>query len=259
MLSTDLLHFYREISQQPLTIVDVETTGSRPPKSRVIEVAILQASLADGITHQQSQLINPELPIPAQITRVTGIDQTMVETAPDAAQVWGDYVPLLQMGVLTAHNLAFDYQFLRAELARLAIEFARPLQAQLCTVVLARLMLPELPSRSLPDLVKHFAFPVERSHRAAADTMACWLLAQRLLQEIQTEADDVLLARFAQQWLPLNEAAKILQCSIKVAQRQLTRAGVQPRISQRSGAILYQRGAIETVFWQYQGQQLSLF
>ena len=258
MLSTDLLSFYREISQQSLTVVDVETTGSRLPKSRVIEVSVLQASLKCGIKQQKTQLINPELLIPAQITRITGIDQAMVEPAPVAAATWPDYLPLLNTGVLTAHNLAFDYSFLRAELASLDIEFSRPPQQQLCTVILARLMLPELPSRSLPDLVKHFAFPVERSHRAEADTIACWLLAKRLLTEIQTEADEGLLARFAQQWLPLPAAAKILKCSPKVAQVQLTKAGVEPRISQYSKMVLYQRGAIESVFWQHQGQQLAL-
>ncbi len=259
MLSTDLLNFYREISQQSLTVVDVETTGKRPPKRRVIEVSVLQASLQHGIKTQKTQLINPELPIPPSITQITGIDQAMVETAPVAAAVWPDYWPLLNTGVLTAHNLAFDYSFLRAELANLDIEFSRPPEQRLCTVILARLMLPELPSRRLPDLVKHFKFPVAESHRAEADTIACWLLAQRLLKEIQTEADEVLLARFAQQWLPLKEAAKILTCSEKAAQVKLAQAGVEPRPAQRSGPVMYQRGAVEAVFWQHQGQQLSLF
>jgi DNA polymerase III subunit epsilon len=259
MLSTDLLKFYRQISQQPLTVVDVETTGSRPPKSRVMEVSVLQASLQRGIKHQKTQLINPALPIPALITRVTGIDQAMVETAPVAAAVWADYLPLLNTGVLTAHNLAFDYSFLRAEFASLDIEFFRPPEQRLCTVILARLMLPELPSRSLPDLVKHFAFPVARSHRAEDDTMACWLLAQRLLKELQTEDDAVLLARFAQQWLPVKEVAKILHCSAKAARVQLTKAGVEPRLSPHRKTLMYQRGAVESVFWQHQGQQLSLF
>jgi DNA polymerase III subunit epsilon len=259
MLSTDLLNFYRQISHQTLTVVDVETTGSRPPKSRVIEVSVLQASLEHGIQRQKTQLINPQVPIPKPITHLTGINQAMVETAPLAADVWSDYLPWLNTGILTAHNLAFDYGFLRAELADVDREFSRPRDQQLCTVILARLMLPELPSRRLPDLVQHFGFPVAESHRAEADTIACWLLAQHLLQEIQTEADDVLLARFAQQWLPVSEAAKILRCSVKAAQAQLIKAGISPRISRRSGVALYQRGDIETVFWQFQGQQLSLF
>ena len=210
VLSTDLLAFYRHVSQQPLTVVDVETTGHRAIACRVIEVSVLQATLTDGILHQQTHLVNPQVIVPAMITRFTGIDQAMVDQAPLAETVWQQYLPLLSDGVLTAHNLAFDYAFLRAEFGHLGIVFARPVADQLCTVILARLLLPDLPSRSLPELVKHFQFPVGQSHRAEADTIACWLLAKRLLTEVQNEPDASLLERFAKQWLPLGDAAALL-------------------------------------------------
>lgn len=107
-------------------------------------------------------------------------------------------------------------------------------------------MLPELPSRSLPDLVQHFQFPVSHSHRAEADTIACWLLAKRLLTEIQNESDESLLQRFAQQWLPLGDAAAILGCSGKQARSRLEKAGVSPRLG-RHQTPLYQRGMVERV------------
>lgn len=106
MLSTDLLAFYRQVSQQPLTVVDVETTGYRAAGGcRVIEVSVLQATLADGIQQQQTHLVNPQVPVPEMITRFTGINQAMVDQAPLAAEVWHQYLPLLHTGVLTAHNL----------------------------------------------------------------------------------------------------------------------------------------------------------
>lgn len=248
MLSTELLAHYRQVSQQYLTIMDVETTGFTPPEGRVIEVSVLQASLADGIQHQQTHLINPNVQIPEKISEFTGISQPMIDQAPLASEVWGKYLPWLTVGVLTAHNLAFDYTFIQAEFARLDVSFVRPSQAQLCTVVLARLMLPELPSRSLPDLVKYFGFPIGRSHRAEADTLACWLLAERLLTEIQNESDEILLSRFAHQWLPLGDAAALLGCSGKQARAYLAEAGVKPRLVGRHKTPVYQRGAVERVY-----------
>lgn len=247
MLSTDLLANYRQISQGNLTIVDVETTGYRAYNSRVIEVSLLQANLTDGIQHQQTTLINPKVFVPATITRFTGISQAMVNGAPLATEVWHQYLPLLNQGILTAHNLSFDYSFIQAEYQRLGVVYERSSSEQFCTVILSRLMLPDLPSRSLPDLVQYFAFPVGRSHRAEADTLACWFLAERLLTEIRDEADEELLARFAQQWLPLREAATILGCSQKVAQAKLEQAGVQCRTSRRSGTLMYQRGEVEAM------------
>lgn len=247
MLSTDLLAYYRHVSQQLLTVVDVETSGYKPAYGRVIEVSVLQATLADGILCQKTHLINPQVSVPEKITRFTGISQAMVESAPLAAEVWPQYLPLLSTGILTAHNLSFDYSFIKAEFAKVGIEFARSRSEQLCTVILARLMLPDLPSRSLPDLVEHYGFAVGRSHRAEADTIACWLLAERLLTQILAEDDDVLLARFARQWLRLSDAADLLGCSDNRARSRLAQAGVEPHKVGRHNTPMYQRGAVERV------------
>ena len=259
MLSTDLLFFYRQVSHQVLTVVDVETTGHQPDSSRVIEISVLQASLESGIHHQQTHLINPQVPVPPSITQFTGISQEMVAQAPLAEDVWQDYLPLLNMGTLTAHNLSFDYGFLQSEFRHLDIGFTRPNSEQLCTVILARLMLPDLPSRSLPNLVQHFGFPVNTSHRAEADTLACWLLAKLLLTEIQNEPDDTLLDRFANQWLSLRDAAAILGMSTQQARAALKRSHVKPRLVGQYRTPQYQRGDVEQLFRASQSSnQLSL-
>jgi DNA polymerase-3 subunit epsilon len=180
----------------------------------------------------------------------------MVNEAPSAEEVWHDYWPLLNEGILTAHNISFDYPFIRSEYQRLGITFFRSRIERFCTVKFARLMLSELPSRSLPDLVKHFQFPVNESHRAEADTLACWLLVERLMKEIANEDDETVLKRFGRQLLPISEAAKIVGYSQKVTRSRLEAAGVEPFISQRSGAFLYRRSAIEQLYWE--SHQLSL-
>jgi DNA polymerase III subunit epsilon len=119
----------------------------------------------------------------------------------------------------------------------------------LCTVQLARLMLPDLPSRSLPDLVQHFQFQVGRSHRAEADTLACWLLAKRLLTEILSESDDILLAKFARQWMPIRIIAKLMGCSPSEGRSRLAAIGAESRRGGRNGngKLMYRRGDVERV------------
>lgn len=257
MLSTDLLAYYRQLSQQLFTVVDVETTGRCASDSRIIEISVLQATLADGILQQQTHLINPRTRIPLKIIKFTGITQKMVDYAPIAADVLPSYLPLLNTGILTVHNLEFDYSFLQAEYARLGVTFARSEAEQFCTVQLSRLMLADFSSRSLPKLVKYFKFNVGKSHRAAADTLGCWLLTERLLTEILNEPDHLLLARFAQQWMPLKDAAKLLGCSQKDAQLRLTDVPSRMLDQDDADTLVYRRGDVEQVL-QQQDTQLSL-
>lgn len=259
MLSTDLLAYYRQLSQQLFTVVDVETTGQYASENRITEISVLQATLADGIVQQQTHLINPQTRIPLKIIKYTGITQKMVDYAPIAADVLPDYLPLLKTGILTAHNLEFDYAFLQAEYQRLGTSFVRSQAEQFCTLQLARLMLADLSSRKLSKLVKYFKFNVGKSHRAAADTLACWLLTEKLLTQIQNEPDDVLLDRFARQWMPLKYAAQLLGCSVKEAEVRL--ADVPSRLNDRDGLniLIYRRGDVEQVLAEQQGDtQLSL-
>ncbi|MBE7383908.1 MAG: 3'-5' exonuclease [Leptolyngbya sp. SIO1E4] len=248
LLSTELLAYYRNVSQSLLTVVDVETTGSLPYRgARVIEVSILQASLADGLHHQETHLINPGVRVPPMITRVTGITQAMVSQGLFPEDVWPGCLDHLEIGVLTAHNLAFDYSFLQAEYRHLDHSFTRPVEQRLCTVLLSRLLLADLPSRSLPNLVEHFGFDVGPSHRAGADTRACWLLAERLLRQIQSEPEELLIERFGRQWIQLQDAAAILNCPQKMAQKLLDECGIESRLSKRKNRPLYRRGDVERI------------
>jgi DNA polymerase-3 subunit epsilon len=235
------------LGQQRFTVVDVETTGRYAWESRITELSVLQATLAGGVIHQQTTLLNPQVQIPAKIVRFTGITQQMVDAAPLATEVLPDYLPWLNQGILTAHNLEFDYSFLQTEYARLGIKFMRPEIEQLCTVKLSRLLLADLPSRSLPDLVQHFQFQIGRSHRAEADTLACWLLTERLFKELLEQDDAVLLARLGREWLSLKEAAKLLNQPPTVVQSELETAGAESRFvgQGRRGTWMYRRAAVE--------------
>lgn len=258
LLSDHLLAYYRQVTESPLTVVDVETTGSRPHEGRVIEIAVIQGSLETGITYETSFLVNADVRVPAVITRLTGITTAMVNEGTAAETVWSALQSRLSQGILTGHNLAFDYGFIQSEYRRLGQTFQRAERQRFCTVLLSRLLLADLPSRSLPQLVKHFGFDVGRSHRALADTKACWLLANLLLTQMKETSDAHLKQQFTQQWVPLREAAKIFTCTKRELQQQLERRGCEHKASRRSNRYLYRRGDIESLYKELYPQQLSL-
>ncbi len=260
MLSVDLLHHYRRLADSRFTVVDLETTGGDAKSDRITEISVLQASLSSGIETQMTHLIDPGVEIPDKIVRLTGITPEMVANEPSASEILPRYRDRLETGILTGHNVAFDYGFLRAEFARQGQPFHRLAHQQLCTVQLARLMLADLPSRRLPKLVKHFKFDVGVSHRAAADAQACWLLLAHLLTDIKTKKDKTLLTRFRQEWIPLKVAAQCLKCSCEDGFDLLARADIPHRLSGRSThkTPMYRRGHVEDLLCSQQGIQLSL-
>ncbi len=262
LLSRELLAYYRRVSESPLTVVDIETTGALGHNARIIEVSILKASLATGLEHQETHMINPKVKIPEFITNITGITPEMVYPSPPPEEVWPQCLPVLQEErVFTAHNIDFDYAFIRTEYKRLGVRFYKPPLQKLCTVILSRMLLADLPSRSLPNLIKHFNFDIATSHRAAADTEACWLLAKLLLSQIQNEDDETLLRRFGQQWIRLQDAAKILNCRKEEAQQRLDTAQVESRLSFKRKLPMYRRWDVERFYYEQieqQDRQMSL-
>lgn len=255
--STDLLAHYRCLSQQDFTVIDVETTGSRPPYHRVIEISVLRTNLQDGILDQQTHLIQPGVAIPDRIVQFTGITPAMLVDAATPEQVWPSLLPILSAGILTAHNVQFDYGFLQAEYTQLQLPYQRHESDLFCTVRLSRLMLADLPSRSLPQLVQHFQFPVAESHRAAADTLACWYLAQHLLTRIQHEDEQTLLECMGQEWLPTQAIMPLFGLSRRKVQALLEASGIPTRSSRRRKAPMYRRQDIERFYWQWQEELVT--
>ncbi len=119
-------------------IVDIETTGGHASAGKITEVAIF---LHDGmqITGRYETLVNPGIPIPRYIQALTGITDEMVENAPLFEDIAEHVFNLLQGQIFIAHNVNFDYSFLRHELDHCGYK----LQAKkLCTVRLSRKVFP---------------------------------------------------------------------------------------------------------------------
>jgi DNA polymerase-3 subunit epsilon len=116
------------------------------------------------------QLVNPERPIPPYITQLTQISWAMVKDQPTFRDIAPTVVDRLAGQVFTAHNAAFDWRFVRHALERgIGHQLAGP---TLCTVRLARVLLPELPRKSLDHVTRHFGIEIEARHRAKGDAVA---------------------------------------------------------------------------------------
>ena len=163
----------------PYAVVDVETTGMRARGGdRVTEVAVVHV---DGgrTTVAFESLVNPGIPIPSFITRLTGIGDDTVADAPYFEEVADRVQAALTGRVFVAHNARFDLAFVRAELERASdVPFRPPV---LDTVHLARVLVPELPRRNLDTVLHWFGITTDRRHRAAGDALATAEVLRRLL------------------------------------------------------------------------------
>lgn len=172
------------LSAVNFAVVDVETTGTGSGLvDRVTEIAI--ARVQQGrIVDVFSQLVNPERPIPRHITALTQITWDMVRDQPPFRQIANEVTTRLAGHVFVAHNAAFDWRFCSDELGRGGIQLSGP---RLCTVRLARLLLPQLARRSLDHVTRYFGIDITSRHRAAGDAEATALVLLKLLRIAEDE------------------------------------------------------------------------
>lgn len=158
--------------KQEFAIVDIETTGGNAKSSRITEIAIV---VHDGnqILHRWETLINPGIEIPLSIFALTGINDDMVQTAPSFTEVAPAIYALLKDRIFVAHNVNFDYSFVRFQLQEAGIDWSA---TKLCTVRYARKIKPGLLSYSLGRLCDYLDIPIENRHRAGGDAQATAIL-----------------------------------------------------------------------------------
>ena len=171
------------LSSLSFAVVDVETTGGRAHHGdRITEIAVV--TVRDGCVQDVYEtLVNPERTIPPFISRLTNISWDMVRQQQPFRHVCADVVRALEGKVFVAHNANFDWNFVSAEVARAS---GRELTGRrLCTVRLARRLLPQLRSRSLDWVAQHYNVQISPGtrHRAAGDAIATAHCLLRLLDD----------------------------------------------------------------------------
>jgi DNA polymerase-3 subunit alpha (Gram-positive type) len=172
----------RALSETDFVVFDIETTGPKMPPSRVMEIGA--ARVRDGrIVDEFQTLVNPLMPIPPFIAGLTGIRDEMVADAPTFEEVAADWLDFADTSVLVAHNAIFDVRFINHEVSHV-FPGRRMMNSHICTVSLARQLLPELKSFRLGALAEHFAVPHRTRHRAGDDARATASVFIRLLEHL---------------------------------------------------------------------------
>ncbi len=160
-------------------ILDIETTGGLYNEESITEIAIYRF---DGhrVTDQLISLINPEKEIQPYVVNLTGINRKMLRAAPKFYEVAKRIIEVTEGCVLVAHNSAFDYRVIQLEFKRLGYDFQR---RSICTVDLAKELIPDQESYSLGKLARALGIPVADRHRAEGDAKATVQLFKLLLSK----------------------------------------------------------------------------
>ncbi len=166
-----------------MVLLDCETTGGRASYHRITEVGLLVIENGQ-IIEQWQTLINPERQVPAGITRLTGITNAMVKSAPTFSEVADDLLEKLKGRVLVAHHARFDYGFLKREFERAGIKYN---DKPLCSVKFSRLLYPQFNRHGLDHIIRRFKLSIENRHRAMDDAYMIYLF---FLKSSQIHARD---------------------------------------------------------------------
>ena len=182
-------------------IVDIETTGGYSSKNCITEIAIILHNGSE-VEGKFQTLINPEKPIDKYVQGMTGITNAMVAAAPKFEDVAQNIYNLLCNRVFVAHNVNFDYSFVKQHLKTAGFDIDLP---KICTIQMARKIFPGLPKYGLGHLCYHFNIANEARHRAIGDATATTeLFLKMLVNDTNGEIAKLTKRRKQSQYLPPN-------------------------------------------------------
>ena len=170
---------------------DLETTGFSAKKDRITEIGAVK--IENGVvTDTFSTFVNPERPIPAKITELTGITDAMVSDAPTDTEAVADFLEFCGDAVLVAHNAPFDTSFVREVCSKMGREYDF---TSIDTVAICRSILKDIKNCKLDTVAKFLRLPDFNHHRACDDAN---ILAHIFLQLIQRLQDDFAIKSIAE-------------------------------------------------------------
>ena len=162
-------------------VFDIETTGLSPTNNRIIEIGAVR--IKDGkIQDTFSEFVNPEVPIPYTITKLTSITDAMVQNAPTIEVILPKFLEYIGDASVVAHNATFDTGFIRENAKRLGLVFDSTI---VDTMTLAHILLPELGKYTLDRLCKQFGVVNEHHHRACDDAAATAEIFVKMIKMIK--------------------------------------------------------------------------
>lgn len=167
-------------------VVDVETTGANSKTDRITDIAVVHVRGGEIIDIFDS-LVNPRMPIPEFIQNMTGITDELVRNAPEEKEILSQYRDFISLenSIFVAHNANFDHFFIRNTMIR---NFGSSIEHEvLCTVKLARKLLPKSQKVNLTSLAEYFEIPVFMRHRALGDAFATAKALIKMLEILESE------------------------------------------------------------------------
>lgn len=196
-------------------MLDIETTGTHPMRNDIIEIGAVYVEDNRAIRHFK-ELVRPKEMISEYITNLTGIHYEMVKHAPTLDKVMPQFLEFCEDVPLIGHNIAgFDYRMLKAKATALGYTFEKD---GLDTLLIARKMLSELPSRKLGSLCKYYQISLEHAHRAYDDAYATYELFLKLRSEFEEKEPELFVPQpfiwEVPKWEPITLKQKIYLTSL---------------------------------------------
>ncbi len=176
---------------EPLVFVDIETNGLSHTRGNIIEIAALRVEDLE-VVDSFTSLVNPGGALPQFITELTGITTDDVILAPYFGEISTDLHRLLDGAIFVAHNVRFDYSFVKEEFRRLGEPFDPKM---LCTVRLSRALFPEHRRHSLKELIARYNLPFQNRHRAYDDANAIYHFYKLAHEQFEPEVLTAALKR----------------------------------------------------------------
>lgn len=165
--------------------IDIETTGLNPKEDKIIEIGAVR--VREGkVVDSFSSFVNPMIPIPLQITNLTGITNDMIADAKSIGEVIHEFYDYVGDAILLGHNILFDYSFLKIALLNVGLKFERN---GIDTLEISRILHKDLKSRTLESMCNFYGIHQFAKHRACEDAKSAALLFLELEKHVDARVE----------------------------------------------------------------------
>ena len=168
------------LANMNIVVFDFETTGLDRHEDQIIEIGAIKLDKNLEPTEEFSYLVDPGRNLSDTIIKLTGITNEMLKGQPKIDTVLDEFLEFIDHSVLVAHNADFDAGFLSLACSRQGYQIDWPM---FCTLKMARILLPELPSKNLDTLSQHYGLQFESRHRSIGDVKVTASVLKNMLSE----------------------------------------------------------------------------
>ena len=166
-----------------MVVFDIETTGLSNRTCKIIEIGAVKIK-AGKIIDKFNIFVDPEMPIPEEITKLTSITDEDVKGAPKEREALIEFLDFVGDELLIAHNANFDIGFIRVAAERQELPFNNP---YLDTLGLSRYVNPELKNHKLDTIVEYYNIGDFHHHRASDDAEVLAHIFIEMLSRLKKE------------------------------------------------------------------------